>query len=85
MADELKLWMPNPLTDIRLSSCEIVVQANDFLVLLHQAVNQVGSEESSPASDEITHLIELQWCWAKKSGGIRPPLSVLLIELQSVQ
>ena len=78
VTNQLKPWVTVPLEKVMLSASEIVVQANDFFVLLHQAINQMGSEKSSPAGDEITHLIQISMVLIKKSGGFNPPLSSLV-------
>jgi hypothetical protein len=51
--------MSNPLLNIAFSAGEVVVQANHFLVRMHQAINQVRAEKTSSASDQIAHGTEL--------------------------
>tara|TARA_B100001059_G_scaffold164622_1_gene164193 strand:+ start:86 stop:304 length:219 start_codon:yes stop_codon:yes gene_type:complete len=45
--------MPNPVSNIFFSACEVIVQANHFFASLHQAISQVGAEESGAACDQI--------------------------------
>ena len=52
---ELKPGMIPPLTNVGLPAGEGVVETEDLLTGLHEAVDQVGAEETSTAGDQVAN------------------------------
>ena len=53
MTDQFKSGVTDPLDDVAFASREVVIKANDLLPSLHQAINQMGAEETGPSSHQI--------------------------------
>ena len=53
MPDQFKPWMTNPLRDVGFASREVVIKADHLLPGLHQAINQMGANKTSPSSHQI--------------------------------
>ena len=53
VTDEFETGMADPTCNVGLASCEVVVQADHFIAVLHEAINQVGAKEARTASDEV--------------------------------
>ena len=53
MPDQLKPGMTEPLGDIAFASREIVIKTDHLLPGLHQAINQMGADKTSPSSHQI--------------------------------
>ena len=45
--------MAHPLGNVLLTTCEIVIKADHLFTSLHQAINQMGADETSPARHQI--------------------------------
>jgi hypothetical protein len=61
VTDEFKSRVTNPLLNIDFAARKVVVEANHFLARLHQAVNEVGANETGTACYKIScsHLKSL--------------------------
>lgn len=44
---DFEIWMTNPVGDVHLGACEVVVDADNIVTHDHQAVYQMGSDETS--------------------------------------
>jgi hypothetical protein len=55
VADEFEAGIANEMLDVGLATGEEVVEADDVVTLLDEAVTEVGTEESGSAGDEDTH------------------------------
>ena len=53
MPDQFKSGMTDPLADVAFAASEVVVEANDLLPGLHQAINQMGANKASPSSHQV--------------------------------
>ena len=53
MPDQFKPGMTDPLGDVAFASREVVVQADHLMPGLHQAINQMGADKTSPSSHQI--------------------------------
>ena len=53
MPDQFKPGMTNPLSDVVFASREVVIKADHLLPGLHQAINQMGANKTSPSSHQI--------------------------------
>ena len=53
VADQFKAWMTHPLGNIFLTSREIVIKTDHFLASLHQAINQMGTNETGSTRHKI--------------------------------
>ena len=51
--DQFKPGMTDPLGDVAFASREVVVEADNFLPSLHQAINQMGANKASSSSHQI--------------------------------
>jgi hypothetical protein len=51
VTDELKAGISNEMLDIGLASSEEVVEADDVMSLLNEAIAEVGTKESGTAGD----------------------------------
>lgn len=52
MANHLEVRVANPVTDSRLRTSEKIVDHSDFVAQNHQAVDEVGADKASTASDQ---------------------------------
>ena len=59
MTDQLKAWIPNPMRNVLLSACEVIVQADHLFSCFHQTVAEMGSQETSTSCDQIAS----ERCW----------------------
>ena len=55
VAHELEAGIANKMLDIRLTTSEEIIEADDFVPLLDKAVAEVRSKESGSAGNENTH------------------------------
>ena len=53
VANEFKTWMSHPLSNVFLTSGEIIIQANHFFACFHQAINQMGTNETGSSRHQI--------------------------------
>ena len=53
MTNQFKSGVTDPLDDVAFASREVVIKANHLLPSLHQAINQMGAEETGPSSHQI--------------------------------
>ena len=53
MPDQLKPGMTDPLGDVAFTSREVVIKADHLMTGLHQAINQMGADKTSPSSHQI--------------------------------
>ena len=53
MPDQLKPGMTDPLGDIAFASREVVIKTDHLLPGMHQAINQMGADKTSPSSHQI--------------------------------
>ena len=51
--DQFKSGMTDPLADVAFAASEVVVEANDLLPGLHQAINQMGAHKTSSSSHQV--------------------------------
>jgi hypothetical protein len=49
--------MTNPLRNIFFAAREIVIKADHFLASLHQAINQMGANETGSTSHQIDQRV----------------------------
>ena len=52
VADQLKIGVPNPVTDICTRTSKEVIQDSDFMTEQHKAVDEVGTYEPGSSSDK---------------------------------
>jgi hypothetical protein len=50
--DELEVIVSDPLVYVFLSTGEEVIQHDNLVTLKHELINEMGSDEASPSSDE---------------------------------
>jgi hypothetical protein len=50
MPDNLKVWFADKVGDIHFAACEVVVQTDDVMALVHKATTQVRAKEASTTS-----------------------------------
>ena len=55
VTDELKAGVIPPLAHIGLAAGEGVVKTKHLLTGLHQSINQMGTEKTSTAGDQVAH------------------------------
>lgn len=61
VSNELKPFVPNPVLDVRLLAREQVIQADDIVLLvLHEIVHHVGSDEARAARDQDASVLAFQ-------------------------
>ena len=53
VSDQFKAWMSHPLGNILLAAREIVIKTDHFLAGLHQAINQMGTDETGSTRHQI--------------------------------
>jgi hypothetical protein len=51
VTDEFEAGISNKMLDIGLASSEEIVEADDFMSLLNEAIAEVGTKESGTAGD----------------------------------
>jgi hypothetical protein len=52
VADELEVLLAQEMLDVRLLTCEEVVEADHIVTQSHEAVAEVGTEKAGAAGDE---------------------------------
>ena len=71
VADEFKGRMVPPGAQVLFSSCECVVEADHVFAGLHQAIDEVGTNEASSTGDKIAHRPHgLRWSDRGGAGAI---------------
>lgn len=55
VANEFKAGIPQEVLDIGLATGKEIIEANDFIPLLDEAVTKMGAEKSGSAGDKNTH------------------------------
>ena len=53
VTNQFKIGVTDPLGDVALSPCEVVIEADHLLPGLHQAINQMGANKASPSSHQV--------------------------------
>jgi hypothetical protein len=55
MADHFKVRMIQPLEYVAFATCVKVIQANNFVSLTYQSINQMGTNKPSTARHQNSH------------------------------
>ena len=53
VANQFEAWMTHPLSNVLLTTGEIIIKADHLLSCLHQAINQMGADETGSARHQI--------------------------------
>ncbi len=59
MTDQLKSGVANPMSNVLLPACEVIIQTDHFFSGFHQPVAEMGSEKTSTTGDQIAS----EGCW----------------------
>lgn len=53
VANQLEAWVADPVGDVALSACEVIIETDHLLPGFHQPVNEVRPHKTSPASHQV--------------------------------
>ena len=55
VADQLEARMADPLSNINLTACEVVIEADHLLTGIHQPVDKMGAKETGSTCNQVAH------------------------------